>query len=86
MASSSVTLDMSLAHPREVFKRALEHSAAKVIIAHNHPSGSLDRSKEDVEVTQKLQAAGAIMGIMVVDHIIVSNDRFVSFKQQKGWI
>lgn len=70
------TLDYSLVHPREIFAKALEDRAASIFLAHNHPSGSLDPSPEDVEVTTKLVEIGNLMGIRVVDHLIVTKTGF----------
>ncbi len=72
------TLDASLVQPREVFRPALEYSAAALIIAHNHPSGILKASKADVEITNKLTAAGEILDIEVLDHLIIGKNRFAS--------
>ena len=69
-------LDYSLVHPREIFAKALEDRAASFFLAHNHPSGSLDPSPEDVEVTTKLVEIGNLMGIRVVDHLIVTKTGF----------
>lgn len=70
------TLDYSLVHPREIFAKALEDRAASIFLAHNHPSGSLDPSPEDAEVTTKLVEIGNLMGIRVVDHLIVTKTGF----------
>jgi DNA repair protein RadC len=72
------TLDASIIHPREVFKPALEHSASAIIIAHNHPSGNLKPSEEDIEVNQKLKEAGEILGINILDHLVISKNKFIS--------
>ncbi len=77
------TLNSSLVHPREVFEPALLLHSASVIVAHNHPSGELEPSKEDREVTERLVEAGKLMGIDVLDHIIMTKSSFLSF-QQKG--
>lgn len=66
------TLTSSLVHPREVFADAITDRAASVIVAHNHPSGSLTPSKADHEVTKRLQDAGELLGIKLIDHIIVT--------------
>jgi DNA repair protein RadC len=66
------TLNQSLVHPREIFAKAIEDRAAKIIVAHNHPSGSLEPSVDDIEVTQKLKKAGRLVGIEVLEHIIVT--------------
>jgi DNA repair protein RadC len=72
------SLTSSLVHPREVFKPALEYSAAAIIIAHNHPSGSLKITKADLEVSLKLAEAGRILGIDILDHLIIAKNKFVS--------
>ena len=79
-AVSVGSLDSSIVHPREVFKEAISSSAASVIFVHNHPSGDPEPSKEDVELTKRLAAAGEIMGIEVLDHIIVCDKGYTSFK------
>jgi len=77
------TLNESLVHPREVFKEAIQATAAKVIIAHNHPSGDSKPSEGDLMITQKLVDAGKILEIEVADHIIVTNNSYLSFREQK---
>ena len=77
------TLNSSLVHPREVFKPAISHSAAQIIVAHNHPAGDLKPSDEDIEITKDLVAAGKIIGIEVLDHIIVTKSGFFSFREEK---
>lgn len=72
------TLDASLVQPREVFRPALEYSAAALIIAHNHPSGVLKATKADVEITNKLIEAGRILDIEVLDHLIIGKNKFAS--------
>lgn len=74
-------LDMSLAHPREVFAGPLKDRAASVIIAHNHPSGNPRPSREDTKTTQQLVAAGILLGIPLTDHIIVSSNEYFSFNR-----
>ncbi len=78
------TLNASLVHPREVFKPAIEVSAASVIIVHNHPSGDPEPSREDIKVSNQIVKAGEILGIPVIDHVIIG-DRAYSFKD-KGQI
>lgn len=73
------TLNFSIVHPREVFKEALNLSAASIICIHNHPSGSVNPSKEDIELTKRLISAGNIMGIPVIDHLIIGNSEYFSF-------
>jgi DNA repair protein RadC len=75
------TLNESLVHPREVFEPAVRHAAAHIILAHNHPSGSLRPSSEDIEVTKRLVASGKLLGIEILDHVIVTGDRFFSFQE-----
>jgi len=75
-------LDCNQVHPREVFANPLMDRAASVIVAHNHPSGTLEPSPEDLALTRRLQKAGELLGIKVLDHIIVSSTGFVSLKQQ----
>ncbi|MDR3571808.1 MAG: DNA repair protein RadC [Candidatus Pacebacteria bacterium] len=72
------TIDTNIVHPREVFKPALEYSAVAVILAHNHPSGSLEPSNADIEITKQLVQSGKIMGIQLLDHIIVTKDDYAS--------
>jgi len=72
------TLMSSLVHPREVFSYAIEDRAASVIIAHNHPSGLLEISEQDREVTRRIRQAGDIIGIRLDDHIIIAGDEFIS--------
>jgi len=72
------SLTASIVHPREVFKPALEYSAAAVIIAHNHPSGSVKPTEGDIETTEQLVKAGKMIGIDLIDHIIIAGDKFTS--------
>jgi len=74
------TLSSSLVHPREVFKPAIRASAAGVVLAHNHPSGRYEPSREDREVTRRLTEAGEILGIEVLDHVILG-DGYFSMKE-----
>ena len=75
------SLNSSLVHPREVFAPAVGISAASVILGHNHPSGDVTPSKEDISLTKRMVQAGQIMGIEVVDHLIVASDKFLSMKE-----
>ena len=74
------TLDASLAHPREVFRPAVLASAASLALFHNHPSGDPLPSPDDIRLTSRLAAAGAILGIDVVDHVILGDARWFSFR------
>jgi DNA repair protein RadC len=75
------TLDATLVHPREVFKAALLANAAAIILTHNHPSGDPSPSADDVQLTRRLVDAGALLGVDVLDHIIVGDGRYYSFKE-----
>lgn len=77
------SLTASVVHPREVFAPAIIHHATAIIVAHNHPSGDPEPSKEDIAVTQRLVKAGKIMDIQVIDHIIVGNNIYVSMKEKE---
>jgi len=72
----------SLVHPREVFADVITERAASVILAHNHPSGTLEPSKQDILMTRQLVEAGAILGIKVLDHLIVSKKGHLSMKEK----
>jgi DNA repair protein RadC len=76
------TLNTSLIHPRECFRTAIIKTAATVIFIHNHPSGGLEPSAEDLQVTRRLKDAGKLLGIEVLDHIIVTADSYTSLKEQ----
>jgi DNA repair protein RadC len=75
-------LDSAVVHPREVFKFAILSSAASVIFVHNHPSGCCDPSSEDINLTRRLVEAGELMGIPVLDHIIITDDAYLSMKSR----
>jgi len=72
-------IDRSPVHPREVFADALSDRASAVIVAHNHPSGSLEPSPSDINITAQLKSAGAIVGIELLDHIIFNRTKYFSF-------
>ncbi|MBM4402763.1 MAG: DNA repair protein RadC [Candidatus Cloacimonetes bacterium] len=76
------TLNASLVHPREVFKDAIVHSAASVVLAHNHPSDDPDPSEDDLKITKKLVDSGKILGIEVLDHIIIAKNGFKSLANE----
>ena len=79
---SQGSLNASIVHPREVFKRALMQNSNAVILAHNHPSGDVTPSGEDISVTRRLQEAGDILDIKVLDHLIIgAGGRYKSFKE-----
>jgi DNA repair protein RadC len=75
------TLDTTLVHPREVFKAAVLANAAAIIVSHNHPSGDPSPTIDDLDVTRRLVAAGEILGILVLDHIVVGECQYFSFKE-----
>jgi len=75
------TLTGSPAHPREVFREALAHGCASVILCHNHPSGDPTPSNDDIALTARIAEAGELMGIPLLDHIIVGDGRYVSLKE-----
>jgi len=75
------TLSASLVHPREVFKTALIANSYAIIVAHNHPGGSLKPSPEDLETTEQLIKAGKLLGVSVLDHVIVASNGFISLRQ-----
>jgi len=76
------TLDASLIHPREIFKIALDESAAAIILAHNHPSGSLKPSLEDIKITKELMKIGKLFGIKLLDHIIICGKKYFSMMKK----
>jgi DNA repair protein RadC len=77
------TLNSSLVHPRETFRRAVMQGSASIIVAHNHPSGEVDPSDEDTKLTKLLHESGNILGIILFDHVIFANDKFYSFRECK---
>ncbi|WP_338083457.1 RadC family protein [Fictibacillus nanhaiensis] len=79
------SLNTSIVHPREVFKEGLKRSSASIICFHNHPSGDPAPSREDIEVTKRLVECGKMLGIEVLDHIIIGDQKYVSLKE-KGYV
>ncbi len=79
------TLNASLVHAREVFKPAIKHSAASIILVHNHPSGQLTPSAEDLKITKHIVEAGKLLDITVHDHLIITQDSYISLKEE-GYI
>lgn len=75
------SLNNSIVHPREVFKTAILSNAASIVMMHNHPSGDVTPSKEDKEITLRIKESGTILGICLLDHIIIGNDTYYSFKE-----
>ena len=78
---TSGTLDMSAVHPRDVFRQATSASAAAIVLFHNHPSGDPAPSRDDSDLTTRLAEAGHLMGIEVLDHLILGDGRYFSFKE-----
>jgi DNA repair protein RadC len=76
------TLNASLVHPREVFKPAIDNLAASLIIAHNHPSGELLASEEDIKVTSRLKQSAELLGLEILDHLILTKTGYSSFKEK----
>lgn len=76
------TLNASLVHPREVFKHAIDHRAASILVVHNHPSGNPEPSREDIDITRQLVEAGKVVGIPLHDHLIVAGDRYTSLAER----
>ena len=75
------SLSANVVHPREVFRTACMVSASSIIVAHNHPSGDPAPSREDIELTKKLAEAGKMIGIELLDHVILGQDRNYGFKE-----
>ncbi len=84
MQVSDGTLTSSPVHPREVFRYAIKEAAASVLFIHNHPSGDPNPSREDLAITERLVETGRIVGINVLDHVIISDSRYISLKE-KGY-
>ncbi len=79
------SLNASIVHPREVYKEAFRYSAAAIICLHNHPSGDPSPSREDIDVTKRLVETGKVIGIELLDHIIIGDQKYVSLKE-KGYV
>lgn len=77
------SLTANIVHPREVFQPALEYGAVAVIVAHNHPSGSLEPTSDDYAVTRQLVKAGRVLGIELLDHLIIAGETFTSCMEEK---
>ncbi|MDU6173590.1 MAG: DNA repair protein RadC [Clostridium perfringens] len=75
-------LNSSLVHPREIFREAVKDSAASIIICHNHPSGDPTPSRDDINITTRLKECGKMMGIELLDHLIIGDNRFISLKEK----
>lgn len=76
------SLNANIVHPREVFRPAITRGAAAIILVHNHPSGDVTPSREDLNLTARLVEAGRLLGIEVLDHLIVAESRYLSFRSE----
>lgn len=76
------TVNASLVSPRDVYKRALLNNANRIILAHNHPAGSVEPSSEDMSITRKIKDAGKVLDVELLDHIIVSDADYFSFAER----
>lgn len=76
------TLNQSLVHPREVFSDAISDRAAGIIVAHNHPSGTLEASRADIQITDRLKEVSKLVGIELLDHVILAKDGYYSFSDE----
>lgn len=76
------SINESIVHPREIFKRALTNNATSIVVAHNHPSGDPNPSKEDINITNRLKECGKLLGIDLIDHIIIGDEKYVSLKEK----
>ncbi len=79
---SKGTVNASIVSPRELFIEALQKNAVSIILLHNHPSGDPEPSREDVLITKRVQEAGYMIGVELLDHIVIGDNRYVSFKEQ----
>ncbi len=80
---SEGNLNSNVVHPREVFKTAIDNLAANIILIHNHPSGNLEPSSEDIAITKKLVASGKLLNIEIYDHIIIAGNNYLSFVEKR---
>ena len=79
---STGTANATYANPREIFQRAILNGAIALIVCHNHPTGSLEASREDEAVTHKIKEAGKLLDIKLLDHLIISDDNYFSFSEK----
>ena len=73
--------DKTIVHPREVFKNVIRNSGLSIVLVHNHPSGNISPSDADISMTEKINEAGKLLGIRVLDHLIISTDGYYSFRE-----
>ena len=81
---SNGSFNASMASPREIYYNALKHKAVSIIILHNHPSGDPTPSKEDMALTKRLYETGKLVGIPLIDHIVIGDNRYISIKEIGG--
>jgi len=74
-------INQALVHPREVFRHAISESSVSIAVCHNHPSGIVEPSREDNDVTSRLKAAGEIVGIQLIDHVIITDSAYYSYAE-----
>lgn len=77
------SLNQSIAHPRDIFQRAVLSNAARIMLVHNHPSNNCTPSKNDIGFTERIEECGKIMGIELLDHIIVGTSNYYSFREEE---
>jgi DNA repair protein RadC len=75
------SLDSSIAHPREIYKRAILQNASSIALIHNHPSGDPTPSTEDTNITQRVSEAGTLLGIQLIDHLVIGDGNYRSMKE-----
>ena len=80
---SKGTVNASLVTPREIFLQALHYHAVEILLVHNHPSGDPTPSREDMQITQRVCQAGMLIGIELLDHIIIGDKKYISFRERK---
>lgn len=76
------TFNTSVIHPREIYRVALRHNAASIILTHNHPSGSPEPSFDDIHITEQIAKVGKIIGIRLLDHVIIGNENYISLREK----
>jgi DNA repair protein RadC len=77
------TTNQSLVHPREVYRRAISINACSIVLVHNHPSGDVEASQEDISVTVRIVEGGSLLGIPLRDHVIIADSGYYSFKEER---
>ena len=75
-------LFISIAHPREIFREAVKYSSARILLAHNHPSGNPTPSPQDIQFTKRMEECGEMMGIQLLDHIILGDSGYISLREE----